>query len=279
MNDVVFIADFFVNQVPGGGELNNEELINILIKRGHKVEKINSHLATTECIENNKNSNFIVANFINLKTSVQSALKDKKYIIYEHDHKYLLNRNPAKYENFLAPSEEIINFDFYKNAAVTICQSEFHENIVEKNLKLDNITNVGGNLWPVEILDFLEEISTKAKKRACSIMVSSIEHKNTAGAIKYCKFKKEKYELIPALSYYSFLERLGANDTLVFLPKTPETLSRIVVESRMMGMKIITNGFVGASKEDWFRLKGKALVDLMRSRREEIPSKIERHFE
>ena len=190
-----------------------------------------------------------------------------------------MHRNPAKYENFLAPPKEIINFDFYKNAIATVCQSGFHENIVGKNLKLDNICNVGGNLWPIKALDFLERISIKKKKRACSIMASSIEHKNTGGAIKYCRNKKEKYELIPALPYYSFLKRLGANDTLIFLPETPETLSRIVVESRMMAMKIITNGLVGASKEDWFKLKGKDLVDLMRSRREEIPLKIERCFE
>jgi len=56
----------------------------------------------------------------------------------------------------------------------------------------------------------------------------------------------------------------------VFFPKTPETLSRIVVEARMMGVKIITNKLVGATKEEWFKLKGVELVEEMRARREQI---------
>ena len=41
---IVFIADFFVDQILGGGELNNEELITILQEDGHTVQKIQSHL-------------------------------------------------------------------------------------------------------------------------------------------------------------------------------------------------------------------------------------------
>ena len=37
---IIFIADFFIDQVLGGGELNNEELIEMLIKDGHKVKKL-----------------------------------------------------------------------------------------------------------------------------------------------------------------------------------------------------------------------------------------------
>ena len=47
----------------------------------------------------------------------------------------------------------------------------------------------------------------------------------------------------------------------MFFPKTPETLSRVIVESRMMGMSVITNNLVGATKEDWYALKGEELID------------------
>ena len=63
---IIFIADFFADQVLGGGELNNEELIDNLNSQGHEVTKINSHNVTRNFIENNKQSAFIVANFINL---------------------------------------------------------------------------------------------------------------------------------------------------------------------------------------------------------------------
>ena len=59
---IIFVADFFAEQVLGGGELNNEELINILISRGHEVVKINSHVLTPQIVEENKDKKFIIAN-------------------------------------------------------------------------------------------------------------------------------------------------------------------------------------------------------------------------
>ena len=40
----------------------------------------------------------------------------------------------------------------------------------------------------------------------------------------------------------------------------------------MMGLKVITNGLVGATKEEWFKYKGSELVDVMRAKRQEIPN-------
>jgi hypothetical protein len=42
----------------------------------------------------------------------------------------------------------------------------------------------------------------------------------------------------------------------------------------MMNMRTITNGVLGATSEDWFSLKGKELVTLMREKRESIPKYI-----
>ena len=59
---------------------------------------------------------------------------------------------------------------------------------------------------------------------------------------------------------------------MVFFPKTPETLSRIIVEARMMGMMVITNNLVGASKEEWFKLRGEDLIEVMTQKRRDIPN-------
>ena len=45
MTNVCFIADFFVNQIAGGGELNNEIVIKDLSENGYNVERMNSHSA------------------------------------------------------------------------------------------------------------------------------------------------------------------------------------------------------------------------------------------
>ena len=269
-----FVADFFADEVNGGGELNNEELIGLLSKE-HKISKVKSQTLSPDNIKDDVN--YIIANFIGLNEDCKSAFKN--YIIYEHDHKYLDNRNPALYNNFKAPKERIVNYDFYKNAKAVLCQSSFHVDIVKSNLELDTIKSLGGNLWSEEVLTLLEEYSLRQKQEKYSIMNSNIGHKNTIEAVRYCKYKNYEYDLINPCSYKEFLSRLGQNQGFVFFPKTPETLSRIIVESRMMGMKVITNQLPGAVKEEWFKLKGKALVDIMRTKRQEIPNIVLQSFE
>ena len=38
----------------------------------------------------------------------------------------------------------------------------------------------------------------------------------------------------------------------------------------MMGMKVLTNNLVGATKEKWFKLKGEPLIEVMKTKRQEI---------
>jgi hypothetical protein len=279
MTNVVFVADFFVEHILGGGEINNEEFINILTLQGYKVHRFQSHLISQQIVNNFKGSVFIIANFVNLSQQVKSALASEKYVIYEHDHKYLKSRNPATYPQFKAPPDEIINRQFYKSASAVLCQSTFHKNIVYKNLQIDNIISLGGNLWSADDLSLLKEMSNIKKVGRCSIMQSNIPHKNTTDSIMYCKAKSLEYELIPSLPYRDFLRRLGNNESLVFFPKTPETLSRIVVEARMMDMTVITNNLVGASKEEWFKLRGEDLIEVMVRKRKDIPDMIKKALE
>jgi len=286
MSNIVFISDFFVDEIVGGGELNDYELVEILTSAGHKTYRLKSQNVTPSLINvligEDLSTNFIISNFVNLSEECKrmfyspTALRGQlKYVIYEHDHKYLRSRNPVMYENYRAPRTELINYEFYSKAMAVLCQSQFHADIVKGNLGFDNIISLGGNLWAPEVLDFLEEQSTKPKhENRHSVMDSHISHKNTAEAAAYCKYKDLEYDLIDSRPPLSFLEELGKNEKLVFFPKTPETLSRIVVEARMMGMTIIANKNIGATKETWFPLKGKELVDLMRQKREEIPTRI-----
>ena len=111
----IFIADFFADEIIGGGELNNEEVIGELLSLGHDVSKIKSNVVSPEFLEGEHDTKFIVANFWLLSEESRQALRGMNYTIYEHDHKYLKTRNPAYYEQFKAPKEHIVNYDFYKH--------------------------------------------------------------------------------------------------------------------------------------------------------------------
>jgi len=271
---LIFIADFFLEHILGGGELNNEELITILNDKGIEIFKHQSHLMTVDFINENRDCKFIIGNFMNLREDCKTLLQSLPYVIYEHDHKYLKTRNPKQYPGFVAPKNEIINYDFYKNARAVLCQSEFHTSIVKNNLNLDNIINLSGNLWTPSSLQQLEAMLSKEKLNKCSILDSPIPHKNTRQAVRFCEFKKKEYELISSSNHEDFLEKISNNKTFVFFPKTPETLSRVVVEVRMMGMSVITNELVGAALEPWYDKKGLDLIKEVNMMRDRIPNQI-----
>ena len=66
MNKVIFIADFFADEVPGGGELNNQQLIQILQKRGVDVLEIKSQNVSPQFLqEQDKNTKFKTLNLGN----------------------------------------------------------------------------------------------------------------------------------------------------------------------------------------------------------------------
>ena len=269
---ILFIADFFVGQVNGGGELNNSVLKRLLSSKGHKIRPVNSHQVNHMDIM--YNDAIIVSNFVNLTEKNKDEIQDKNYVIYEHDHKYLSTRNPAMFKYFKAPREAIVNYEFYKKAKAVFCQSKFHADIVKKNLELDNIINVGGNLWTPEALDRLRSLADRKKSDKCSVMHSEIPHKGTDHAKAYCEKNNLKADLIMSCPHDEFIEKLGSNSMFAFFPKTPETLSRVVVEARMMNIKVITNDLVGATSEPWFKSKGVELIDIMQNKRNEIPEMV-----
>jgi hypothetical protein len=274
---ICYVSDFFLSDLIGGGELNDHELCSILSKQV-KINKIRCRELTINKVQ--QYTHFIISNFISLSPYVKDYItKNCNYVIYEHDHKYLKNRNPSVFKDFRAPSEAIINESFYRSAKAVFCQSSFHENII--SLNLDNVTlvNVSGNLWSTDSLSIMKTLCNKEKREWFSILNSKTEHKNTSGSLLYCDAKNYKSELISSQNYQEFLSLLSNNNSFVFLPKTPETLSRVVVECRMMNMRTVINKNVGASYEPWFQMKGNELIDFMESKRRLIPDLVIRELQ
>tara|TARA_B100000963_G_C22573294_1_gene647145 strand:+ start:206 stop:1045 length:840 start_codon:yes stop_codon:yes gene_type:complete len=273
VNKVVYISDAFLCDIVGGGELNDHELCLELQKNKIKVIKKRSSTLSIEDID--VELFYIISNFMMIKEDVKNYItKNCNYIIYEHDHKYLKSRNPALYKEYRAPEDLIINKEFYQRSKLVFCQTSFHESIIRKNLNIKNLYNVSGNLWSTDSLNMIKDLSSKDKKDRYSILNSKIAHKNTRETIFYCETKGYDYDLVSSKKYKNFLSLLSNNDKFIFLPKTPETLSRVVVEAKMMNMKVITNKRVGASYEPWFTKKGIELIEIMSLKREAILDKV-----
>ena len=279
MKKIVFIADFFSNEISGGAEIYDQVLIEQLRSRGTKVCKFKSQEFTEkhfhlylEC-----GFNFIISNFVALPEKLRKlfTLYGDRYCILEHDHKYLRTRNPSVFTDYKAPPEFIINREFYKSAKQIFCQSSKHAEVLSNNLKIDNVTNLGCSLWSKEQLDIIRN-SIADKNDSAYIINDQNSIKGTPSAIKFCNNKDIKYSLHDKIPYADFIKNLGQHSLFVFFPQTLETFSRIVLEARMLGCRLVTNNLNGCTYEPWFKeLKGAELIDFVDNKRDEVVTIIE----
>jgi hypothetical protein len=267
----VFICDFYKTDLnnKGGAENNDSVLISLLEKYGFEVERKYSRDISSQFIEQNKDKKFIIGNFMQLAETVKQSLNDKHYIIYEHDHKYLKTRDPSKFPNFLAPEDQVINRDFYKNSNCVICLSNSQVESVKNNLKISNAESIGCSLWSSEKLDFISEICDTEKTKENCVVNSQNLTKGTKLAESYCHRSKYEYDLIESNNERDFLKILATYETLIYIPTVLESLCRLVVEAKMLNCKVLTKiQMLGAASESWWGLNGKELIDAIRARQD-----------
>ncbi len=82
--------------------------------------------------------------------------------------------------------------------------------------------------------------------------------------IKHCESKNLEYELIKDRDFKKFLLKMSKFEKLLFLTGHLETCARIVVEAKMLNLKvIIQKKLIGAASEEWFSMSGETLIDEM----------------
>lgn len=273
----VIIADFWANDFAGGAgkhsggaELSDEILYSILSNRGESVVKIKSSEVTSDFLDEEEKSIFILSNFFQLNHFLLERIQELKYLLYCHDYKFVGHMQPQLYEGFKVPEEELINVNLFKKAIAVICQSGLQQKIHIDNLGIENTINFSGNLWNSEILDLIEKLLNEPKQNTFSVVKSPYHEKGVVESIKFCIDNKLDYDLIGHKDYKTFLRQISANKGLVFLNKLPETCGRIAVEAKMMGVEVHTTELLGAYHEPWFNLQGKELINVMRSKHNKI---------
>ena len=270
--EVVFVADFFSDQILGGAESNDSVLISYLEANGFKLVKKSSHSCTLQNLRPHKDSFFIVSNFVALSDACKKYISENTdYVIYEHDHKYVTTRDPSKFNNFDVPEEQIINYDFYSKAKKVIVLSQICKNILEKNLNLDNVVSIGTSLWSKNKFSFLRTNISNKKSKKLGIINSSNAVKGTQPAIKYCKQNNIQYELIEAAKPEQFLLEVAKYEQILFMPQVLETFCRVVAEAKVFNCKILTTpkliGFF--SEHELVELNGEELLQQLENRTDE----------
>ena len=257
----IFIADVFADEVPGGGELVNDLVCQGLKDRGHFVRKIKSENLTEEDFRHAvlDDQHVIIGNHLLMSTSCKLMLRDLnaanpdyKYIIYEHDHKYISGRDPSKYENFTVPDDSYLNGEGLYLCATVLCQSKIHRDVLARNIKDSTPHNLECSIWSEDFIKAAENLEI-IKTKPAAILRSSNPTKNQAVAESYCRKNNIEYDLVDAPNPVELLKVLSQYEKFVFFPAVLETFCRTVVEAKLAGCEIITNPkLLGVASEDWF---------------------------
>jgi len=260
-----FLGDLFVENLQGGGELNDSVLIDFL----QKDYVLTKHWCSRTSIQSlEKEDIYIVSNFVSLPLHIRDWLLNKKYIIYEHDHKYVKVRDASKYKNFDIPKDHITHREFYHKADRVIVLSKICKDILEKNNISNRVHNIGCSLWFDKTLNHLSELNKTEKKFKFGVVDSQNPIKGLSMALRYCERNKIEPHLIKSNNYYNFLTQLSECENLIFFPQVLETFSRLASEAKMLNCNLITTpNMLGFASEDYSHLKGDKLIEKIRDQK------------
>ena len=265
MTSIKFISDYFIDEINGGAEHYNDVLVSLL-KEQYEIQTVKSKEVTVDFVRRHKDSFFVVANFFQLSdAAISELISGYKYAILEHDHKYSKTNNPSMFVNFLIPESHIINKKFFAAARAVLCQSRLHAEVVQKNLFINNVCSLGGNLWSEEHLSILEKNKDNDKNIDHGIMWTRNKNKGLPAAIDYCEKNGLEYEFLYNKPFGDFIEELSRVKKLIFFPQWLESYSRVAVEAKILGCKLVSNGLLGVASEDYFKQSGQELLNTIRT--------------
>jgi len=273
-----FIADFYADQINGGGELVNQIIIDHLKDKKYDVTCHKSEDINLSVLQEIDKDFVIVANFLCLKsrTFLDYIVDNCNYAIMEHDHKYLKTRDPTPFKNYVAPEDQIIHREFYKNAKAVFCQSTLHSKIVAENLNIKNVINLGCSLWTDENLDLLSSLQENKKNDKAIIVNSNNPIKGVKQATSYCNTKSINYDIVGPVTWSKLMTEMSQYGKIVFFSQVLETFCRLIVEAKMLGCQIVTNKNNACTYEEWFgKYSGQELIDFIRKQKKNVLDKIE----
>lgn len=276
MKKVIFLQDFFADELTGGAELHDQ----IVIEHFENLEclhaKIKCSALTVDYIRDNLDKVWFISNFASLRNHHKALLaKHAEYLIYEHDYKFLTIRNPISFPDFIAPKKIMINMNFYRAAKKVICLSKMHRDIFEKNLTLNNYENINCSMWSDKQLSMFKRLSSGKKNNRYAVIKSHNPIKKMRESIEFCIKRNIDYDVIGSNDYDEFIEILSKYKGLVFMTGHPEPTPRVAIEAKMLNCSFLSQkSLIGVAHEEYFHLSGDDMIEKVRDLREEALAKL-----
>jgi glycosyltransferase involved in cell wall biosynthesis len=260
--DVVFVADFFVEDLIGGAELTTEALIK---SSPFKVFKLKSRDVSMETLESGHQKFWVFGNWAGLNRDlIPTIVANLKYSVLEYDYKFCKWRSPEKHEVAERKPCDCENdihgkltSTFYLGAKNLYWMSERQQaRYLQKFPFLKDVSQVvlssvfEEDFWI--LLRHLKDKSAGAPRKGWIVLDSPSWIKGRDAAIHWCVTNEVEYEVVKGLNPSEFLEKLSTAEGLVYLPPGGDTCPRMVIEAKLLGCKLQLNENVEHASEDWF---------------------------
>jgi hypothetical protein len=265
--EVIFVADFFAEDLIGGAELTSEAIIKA---SPYKLFKLHSHSLTQNMLKQHRDKIWVFGNYTMIQPHLllQVMQMGIQYYFFEYDFKPCVMRSTLKHEMQSGKPCDCheqpygkFHATFMTGARVLYWCSDkqrdkFYNIYPEFQGRTKDFTQ-GSTFYPETIHNIRKIRERKlagdiALENHWAILGSSSWIKGTEDAIKYCKENNMPYKILQDLSNEQFLEELAKSKGLVFRPLDIDVGSRITVECKLLLGEPIINDNVLVKFEPWF---------------------------
>jgi len=257
--EIIFVADFFADEILGGAELTSEALINAASMTVHKVKAIE---VTRDFILSNKDSFWVFGNFTQFKyLYLKDVIENLNYAVIEYDYKFCIYRSIELHRAMESADcdchryfgKEIANF--YKNAAVVFWMSAQQRDLyLERFITLTEANNIIlSSVFDPKDIQKIKDIREQSNERSGWLIVDSSSWiKGVEDSVSYCEKNGLTKRIVSNLKYDQLLQELGRCEGVVMMPKGGDSCPRLAIEAKLAGCKLISNDNIQQKGEEWF---------------------------
>ena len=273
---IIFVSDFFSEDIKGGAELTTEA-IQSYCPSNISFANIHASSLRIPLLQRNKNKHYVFGNATKMPKDVLfelSSNNEYSYSVIEYDFKFCFYRNVSMH--LLQKGE--LNCDcskdhkdlienFYNNAKKRYWMSE--KQLAFTSLYIDlKQTNekdfVLSSVFKKETLDKLLLLKQEPKEpESYGILKEGSWVKGIDLAKDYIKSNNiQNVKELNNPNYDLFLKDVARCENLIFTPLGWDTCPRLVIEAMLMGVNVVVNDNVFHIDEEWLKSEESQLMYL-----------------
>ena len=258
MSKVVFVSDFFVDEIIGGAELTTQALVESC---PFPYVRIKAKDVTIETLQKYQDHYWIFGNFSNLNYNlIPTMVGNIRYSVLEYDYKFCKYRSIERHleeggeecDCHTQTLGKLISAFYFGSDQMFWMSSAQEQRYIDRFPFLEDKGRVLGSVFDKNDLRRLEFLRDGPKTTAWLVQKSDSWIKGTEDAIEWCEKTEKEYEVFEKLSRIDILNKFYNAKGFCFLPRGGDTCPRVVIEAKILGCELKLNENVQHANEAWF---------------------------